>query len=218
MDYRYFVVYKPFGMLSQFSGEEDTLAALGDFPSDVYPVGRLDKDSEGLLLLTNDTKLNHLLLDPHHGHERTYWVQVEGDISEEALRQLQRGITITIKGKPYKTSGASAIALPDAESLLPSRVPPIRFRKNVSDSWIALSLKEGKNRQVRRMTAAVGFPTLRLVRWAIESLTIQGFQPGEVRSLEQEEIYEFLKIPLLINGASQEKKSKFNPEINKRRF
>ncbi len=218
MDYRYFVIYKPYSMLSQFSGEADTLAALGDFPSDVYPVGRLDKDSEGLLLLTNDNKLNHLLLDPLHGHERTYWVQVEGDISEEALRQLRQGLTISIKGKPYKTSRASALAQPGAESELPERVPPIRYRKHVSDSWIALSLKEGKNRQVRKMTAAVGFPTLRLVRWAIESLTIQGFQPGEVRSLEQEEMYEFLRIPLLINGASQGKKPKFHPERNKRRF
>ncbi|MDN3687717.1 pseudouridine synthase [Cyclobacterium jeungdonense] len=218
MDYRYFVVYKPFGMLSQFSGEAETLAELGDFPSDVYPVGRLDKDSEGLLLLTNDNRLNHLLLDPLHAHERTYWVQVEGDISDEALQQLKRGLTIKINGKPYKTSGASANLHPEAESELPERVPPIRYRKNVPDSWIALSLKEGKNRQVRKMTAAVGFPTLRLVRWSIESLTIQGFQPGEVRSLEQEALYEFLRIPLLINGSSQGKKPKFHPERNKRRF
>lgn len=218
MDYRYFVVYKPFGMLSQFSGEADTLAALGDFPSDVYPVGRLDKDSEGLLLLTNDNKLNHLLLDPLHEHERTYWVQVEGAISDEAIQQLRQGLTITIKGKPYKTLEARAKCHPDAESELPERVPPIRYRKNVPDSWITLSLKEGKNRQVRKMTAAVGFPTLRLVRWSIESLTIQGFQPGEVRSLEQEEMYEFLGILLSINGSSNGKKPKFHPERNKRRF
>lgn len=218
MDYLYFVVYKPFGMLSQFSGEARTLADLGDFPPDVYPVGRLDKDSEGLLLLTNDNKLNHLLLDPHYGHERTYWVQVEGDISEKALEQMREGITIRTKGKAFTTSRAMVIRQPDAEKELPLRDPPIRFRKNVPDSWIALTLKEGKNRQVRKMTAAVGFPTLRLVRWSIESLTIAGFLPGDVRSFEKEELYKCLKIPSEINRSSQKKKHNFHTERNKRRF
>lgn len=194
MDYRYYVLYKPYGVLSQFSGEGETLAALGDFPSDVYPVGRLDKDSEGLLLLTNDPRLNHLLLDPVHAHARTYWVQVEGEISAHALEQLEQGPSIRVKGKRVKTAKATVRLHPEAGTLLPERLPPIRYRKQVPDTWIALTLTEGKNRQVRKMTAAVGFPTLRLARWAIEGLTVEGFRSGEVRAFNEEEVYALLGI------------------------
>lgn len=188
------MVYKPFGVLSQFSGEGETLGLLGSFPNDIYPVGRLDKDSEGLLLLTNDKKLNHLLLDPNHNHERTYWVQVEGEITNEALRKLEAGLTISVNKKKYRTLKARAEFIPDAAAILPERHPPIRYRKNVPDSWLALHLKEGKNRQVRKMTAAVGFPTLRLVRWSIEQISIEGFEAGEVRPVDGMELYASLGI------------------------
>ncbi|GAB3001991.1 pseudouridine synthase [Cyclobacterium sediminis] len=194
MSFSYYIIYKPFGVLSQFSGEGNTLGLLGDFPSDVYPVGRLDKDSEGLLILTNDKQLNHLLLDPTYLHERTYWVQVEGEITDKAVRDLEQGVIITVNKKPHKTLKAKAKLIQDIEQLLPERNPPIRYRKNVPDSWVAISLKEGKNRQVRKMTAAVGFPTLRLVRWSVENLTIEGFEVGEVRSFDQKSIYSSLGI------------------------
>ncbi|EON79141.1 Ribosomal large subunit pseudouridine synthase E [Lunatimonas lonarensis] len=188
MGFRYFVVYKPYGVLTQFSGGGSTLSELMDFPKDVYPVGRLDKDSEGLLLVTDDKKLNHFLLDPKYGHQRTYLVQVEGLINLEALQSLQSGVTITIDNKEYLTKRAKAKLL-QSEPDLPPRVPPIRYRKHVPDCWISLTLTEGKNRQVRRMTAKVGYPTLRLVRWSIEGLTIEGMNSGQVVEKSMEEVY-----------------------------
>ncbi len=182
-------------MLSQFSREGDkiTLADLDfDFPTDVYPVGRLDADSEGLLLLTNDKQLNHRLLNPKFRHNRTYHVQVEGVVTEEACRQLSAGVTISVDGKSYYTLPASAG--PIAEPSLPERDPPIRYRASIPTSWLSIALHEGKNRQVRKMTAAVGFPTLRLVRWAIESLTAESMVPGHVRELSRAEVLRGLKI------------------------
>ncbi|MCH6233748.1 pseudouridine synthase [Cognataquiflexum rubidum] len=190
---RYFVLYKPFGILSQFSGDEDTLKKVANFPPDVYPVGRLDKDSEGLLLITDDKPLNHYLLDPKFGHLRSYLAQVEGIPTEDAIRQLQSGTEINVDGKLYQTKKAFAKILTDTPNL-PERNPPIRYRKSIPDSWIQLTLTEGKNRQVRKMTAAVGYPTLRLVRWSMENLTIAGFTSGEVREFGKEEIYKLLKI------------------------
>ena len=177
----YYATYKPFGMLSQFSREGDhaTLADLAfDFPKDVYPVGRLDADSEGLLLLTNDNFFKTQLLDPRQRHFRTYYVQVEGEITEAACAELAAGVTISINKKKHHTLPARAKKM--AEPNLPERNPPIRFRKNIPTSWLALSLHEGKNRQVRRMTAAVGFPTLRLIRWKIGEYELGEMQPGEV--------------------------------------
>lgn len=185
---RYFIIYKPFGVVTQFSGEELTLASLYDFPKDVYPVGRLDKDSEGLLLITNDKFLNNQLLNPRFGHQRTYYAQVEGEPTAESLKELIQGVEINVDGKLYKTKPALArLLVPDPQ--LPDRDPPIRYRKTVSDSWLSLTLIEGKNRQVRKMTAAIGFPTLRLVRWSMEKVTIEGFEVGEVRELDEKEIY-----------------------------
>jgi len=184
--YDYFIFYKPFNVLSQFSEEGDKKTLAHYFPhvaKNIYPVGRLDYDSEGLLLLTNDKALTHQLLDPSFKHKRTYYVQVEGTITTEAIEKLQRGVTISIDGKKYTTQKAWAEMLTE-EPLLPDRDPPIRFRKNVPDSWLSLTLTEGKNRQVRRMTAAVGFPTLRLVRYSIGSINIEGMQPGSYRKLE----------------------------------
>ena len=188
----YFVLYKPYGIHSQFSGE-DSLKEVGNFPQEVYPVGRLDKDSEGLLLITDDKPLNHYLLDPKFGHNRTYMVQVEGVPTEEALLKLEYGVDINLKGKIYRTK--NAVASPQKEiPRVPERNPPIRYRKNVPDSWISLSLQEGKNRQVRKMTAAVGFPTLRLIRWSMEGLSIEGFAVGEIREFSKQEIYSLLQI------------------------
>lgn len=195
MSLRYFAICKPFNMLSQFSREGDhaTLADLQfDFPQDVYPVGRLDADSEGLLLLTNDKHLNHALLDPSRKHPRTYYAQVEGSISAEAIEHLKKGVNISINGKQHRTLPAMAKALEEVH--LFDRHPPIRFRKNVPDSWLSLTLTEGKNRQVRRMTAAVGFPTLRLVRMSIEQLELGSMLPGDVREFEREEFFRLLRI------------------------
>jgi len=181
---RYFLIYKPYLTLSQFSreGDKQTLADLEfDFPNDVYPVGRLDADSEGLLLLTNDKQLNHRLLNPRFRHNRTYYVQVDGQLTTEATEQLSAGVTISVDGKPYRTLPANAQPLP--EPALPARNPPIRYRANIPTSWLSISLHEGKNRQVRKMTAAVGFPTLRLVRWSIETFTAEDMTPGQVREL-----------------------------------
>ncbi|WP_409049720.1 pseudouridine synthase [Runella sp. MFBS21] len=183
-------------MLSQFSveGDKPTLADLPyEFSKDVYPVGRLDADSEGLLLLTNDTSLNHRLLNPKFKHQRTYFVQVDGQITNEAQEALKKGVTISIDGKPHHTQPAK-VQLLIVPPPLPERVPPIRVRQNIPTSWIALTLHEGKNRQVRRMTAAVGFPTLRLVRWSIEDIKLGNLQPGEVLEVEKEWLLKKLKI------------------------
>ena len=186
--HQYYIIYKPFQVLSQFSSQEGK-ATLKDFapvPSDIYPVGRLDLDSEGLLILTNDRQLNHLLLDPGYAHEREYWVQVEGTANPDALRQLGSGVTITIDHRQYKTRPAKAKLIVDP--IVPDRNPPIRYRANIPTSWISLTLTEGKNRQVRKMTAAAGFPTLRLIRYRILNLTMEGMQPGEMREIRKEDI------------------------------
>ena len=189
--HRYFIIYKPFGVVSQFSGEGPTLASLGAFPKEVYPVGRLDKDSEGLLLITDDKWLNHHLLNPRFGHQRTYFAQVEGIPTPDALKQLQSGVTINVDGKDYRTKPAIAKII-DPAPTLPDRDPPIRYRASIPDTWVSLTLIEGKNRQVRKMTAAVGFPTLRLVRFSMEKITIEGMQSGEVREMEQDSVYRML--------------------------
>lgn len=196
----YFLIYKPYLMLSQFSREGDklgprsaTLADLDfDFPTDVYPVGRLDADSEGLLLLTNDKQLNHRLLNPKFRHNRTYYVQVDGALTEDACQKMSEGVPISVDGKSYLTLPAMARPIP--EPALPERNPPIRYRASIPTSWLSIALHEGKNRQVRKMTAAVGFPTLRLVRWAIENLTAEGMIPGQVRELSRAEVLRGLRI------------------------
>ncbi|HEX8462478.1 MAG TPA: pseudouridine synthase [Segetibacter sp.] len=191
--HRYFIIYKPFQALSQFTSEEGkkTLADYFNVPKDVYPVGRLDYDSEGLLILTNDSSLNHRLLNPRHKHEREYWVQVEGNITGEALNKLQQGVTISIDGKQHKTLPAKATKF-EAEPVVFERNPPIRFRKEIPTSWLSLILHEGKNRQVRKMTATVNFPTLRLIRFRIEKITLEALAPGSMKELSEIEIYKLL--------------------------
>ncbi|MET6999287.1 pseudouridine synthase [Chitinophaga defluvii] len=190
MALKYYVIYKPYEVLTRFSREGDK-AVLADYfkvPPDVYPVGRLDYDSEGLLILTNDKSFNHRLLSPQFAHEREYWVQVDGAVTDQAIQQLQQGVEITVDGKKHKTRRCVAAIFPE-DPLLPPRTPPIRFRKSIPAPWIRLILREGKNRQVRKMTAAVGFPTLRLVRYRIGKITIDGLQPGDMREMTQAEIY-----------------------------
>jgi 23S rRNA pseudouridine2457 synthase len=187
--HHYYIVYKPFQVLSQFSPQEGKATLKDHFPvpADVYPVGRLDFDSEGLLILTNDRQLNHRLLDPAFRHEREYWVQVEGTISPAALHQLQTGVTITVDGKPHATRPARATRI-TPDPAVPDRNPPIRVRARIPTSWISLTLTEGKNRQVRKMTAQTGFPTLRLIRYRILTITIDGMQPGEMREIRKEDV------------------------------
>jgi 23S rRNA pseudouridine2457 synthase len=171
---------KPYGVLSQFRPEANHPGLQDYIPiKDVYPAGRLDHDSEGLLLLTDDGSLQHRISDPRHKLAKTYWVQVEGLINAEALDRLSAGIEL--KDGPTQPAKANLLQAP---SLWP-RDPPIRIRKQVPDSWLALTITEGRNRQVRRMTAAAGFPTLRLVRWQVGPWTVQGLQPGEFRIIEQ---------------------------------
>ena len=184
----YAIINKPFQVLSQFTREGNKLC-LKDFftvPLDVYSVGRLDYDSEGLLLLTNDTSMNALLLHPTHGHEREYWVQVEGSITEKAIQDLRAGLIISINGKEHRTQPCKAATF-EQLPLIWERQPPIRYRASIPTSWIRLSLTEGKNRQVRKMTAAVGFPTLRLIRHRIQKCTLEGMAPGDMRILTKEE-------------------------------
>lgn len=193
MPFKYYIIYKPFQVLTRF-GREEGKASLADYfnvPSDVYPVGRLDYDSEGLLILTNDKSLNHRLLDPKFSHEREYWVQVDGAVTGEAVQQLKQGVSIAVDGKAYQTRRCQA-AIFESEPTVPERNPPIRFRKLIPAPWIRLTLSEGKNRQVRKMTAAVGFPTLRLIRYRIARITIDGLEPGQMRELDKKEIYDLL--------------------------
>lgn len=182
--FQYFIIYKPFQTLSQFSNEGDkkTLKDYFDVPKDVYPVGRLDYDSEGLLLLTNDKKMNQRLLHPKNAHPRTYYVQVDGPIDHKAIQRLQAGVRIKLKDQDYLTLPCQA-TLFEAAPAVPDRRPPIRFRQSIPAPWISITLTEGKNRQVRKMCAAVGFPVLRLIRYQLAGLTIEGMQPGDLYSL-----------------------------------
>ncbi|MEO8712920.1 MAG: pseudouridine synthase [Parafilimonas sp.] len=191
---RYFIAYKPYKTLSQFTSTHDAKKTLADYFSvakDVYPVGRLDEDSEGLLILTNDKKLNHRLLNPGFEHEREYWVQVEGKISDEAVMQMQQGLQLNIKGSQHQTK-LSVVCTFDKVPEVSERIPPVRYRPSVPTSWIKIILKEGKNRQVRKMTAQVGFPTLRLIRYRIEKIELNDMKPGTMIELSQRSIYKKL--------------------------
>jgi len=184
--FRYLLLHKPYDVLCQFTDRSvPPRRTLAEFVTakGVYPVGRLDRDSEGLVLLTDDGEMQHLLAEPKYGHPRTYWAQVERVPSVEALKRLAKGVVI----EGYRTRPATVRLLAEEPSL-PPRDPPIRFRKSVPTAWIELTLTEGRNRQVRRMTAGVEHPTLRLVRVAIGPLRLDGLGPGEWREATAGEV------------------------------
>ena len=182
--FKYFLLNKPYGVLSQFTDKEGrkTLGDLYSFPKNVYSVGRLDMDSEGLLLLTNDKSLTDFLLNPLREHEKEYYVQVEGVPDESSLKKLRKGVLLS--GKRTLPAKINKISVPT----FPARIPPIRERKNIPTCWLSIIITEGRNRQVRRMTASVGHPTLRLVRVRIKNLELNGLPSGKVRELSSEEI------------------------------
>lgn len=187
---KYILFYKPYGVLCQFTDSSNnprpTLKEYIPIP-EVYPVGRLDLDSEGLLLLTDNGQLQNRLANPKFAHPRTYYVQIERIPDQSALNKLRNGVTI----KNYRTRPAK-VRLLSTEPNLPPRIPPIRDRKSMPTCWLEMTLTEGKNRQVRRMTAAVGFPTLRLVRISIGSdsqqINLTGLKPGHWRNLTIQEV------------------------------
>lgn len=200
---RYLAFFKPYGVLCQFSQPEDsdksTLKEFG-FPAGVYPVGRLDYDSEGLLILSDDPRLNKALLDPAHGHARAYLVQVENVPAEQQLAQLRTGVIVG--GERCRPAEAELL---EAEPRLPARPVPIRERKSIPTAWIRLTLREGKNRQVRRMTAAVGCPTLRLVRESIGSLNLAGLrlEPGNWVPLSEIQVQQLFERKTGLPGATK---------------
>jgi 23S rRNA pseudouridine2457 synthase len=181
---RYIVFHKPYGVLSQFT-PEDGARTLAEFnlPKEVYAAGRLDKDSEGLLLLTDDGPLIERLLNPKNDKQKTYWVLVERVPDEESLNKMRQGLKI----EDYTTK-AAAVTLLDPQPEVAPRDPPVRFRKTVQDVWIEIKISEGKNRQVRKMTAAIGHPTLRLIRMGIGKLTLGTLPLGEWREVRLVEI------------------------------
>jgi 23S rRNA pseudouridine2457 synthase len=182
--YRYVALFKPFGVLSQFTDDDGRATLKSLVPVEgIYPVGRLDRDSEGLLLLTDDGALAHRLTDPRFEHEKTYLVQIERVPEDRSLARLRRGIDLNDgRTRPAR------VTLLSEPPLLPERPVPIRFRKTVPTAWLRLTLGEGRNRQVRRMTAAVGHPTLRLVRAGVGPITLGDLAPGEWRELRPDEI------------------------------
>jgi len=171
---------KPYGVICQFTEASGHISLKHYIPlPDFYPAGRLDTDSEGLVLLTNDGRLQHRISDPKFKLPKLYWVQIEGVPTLEALQQLRNGVLV----RNYTTQPTSATVIEQPESLWP-RVPPVRMRKYIPTVWLELILKEGKNRQVRRMTAAVGYPTLRLIRFAVGHYTLKDLAPGDWRILD----------------------------------
>ncbi|HAP36185.1 MAG TPA: pseudouridine synthase [Bacteroidetes bacterium] len=182
---KFILFYKPYAVLSQFSPEagKQTLKDFLSLPKDVYPVGRLDFDSEGLLLLTNDNAIKNKLTDPKFGHPKTYLAQVERIPTEEAIKKLRNGVTI----EREKTKPAEVELLTEEPQIHPRSIP-IRFRKTVPTSWLKIVLREGRNRQVRKMTASIGHPTLRLVRIKIGNIGIEMMKPGEWREITHQEI------------------------------
>jgi len=189
-----YLLNKPFGVLTQFT-DRDGRETLADYfhIKGVYAAGRLDRDSEGLLVLTSDGALQHHIADPGYKLSKTYWVQLEGQIDPAALARLEHGVVL----KDGKTRPAKAAVIEPPP--IWDRTPPIRYRASIPTSWIELRITEGRNRQVRRMTAAVGYPTLRLIRYAIGPMTINGLAPGEWRMLGQTDIRE-LKAGVIDQG------------------
>ncbi|MEZ4915511.1 MAG: pseudouridine synthase [Chitinophagales bacterium] len=195
-NFKYYIFYKPYNVLSQFT-KEDGSESIADYffldEKDVYPVGRLDKDSEGMLLLTNDKSLNKILLNPKSEKTKTYIAQVEGIFTKEAIKKLRKGVEITVDKVNYKTLPAYAEKINEPLNL-PERFPPVRYRKDIPTSWVEIEIMEGKNRQVRKMLAKVGFPVLRLIRTQIEDLKMDNIQPGDILELSRDVLYKKLNL------------------------
>ncbi|MGB9702663.1 MAG: pseudouridine synthase [Candidatus Kapaibacteriota bacterium] len=189
MELKYYVIYKPYQILSQFSPEsgKSCLKDFADFPKNVYPVGRLDYDSEGLLIITNDNKLKNILTNPKSNIKKSYYAQVEGISSISQISELEEGVEINLKSGKYITKPAivEIISTPD----VPERQPPIRFRKQIPTTWLSITITEGKNRQIRKMTAAVNLPTLRLIRYSIGKLNLQFLDGKSMVEISKDEIY-----------------------------
>ncbi len=201
MSFRYFIANKPFNTICQFSQEvegQKTLADLDfEFPKDVYPIGRLDQDSEGLLLLTSDRSLNHRLLNPQFAHKRTYLAQIEDIPTPESLEKFRKGVTIKLEKKTYDTLPADCQPIDDPSVYFDNfpiwqRFPKPKASGNKPMSWLEVTLTEGKNRQVRRMCAAIGHPCLRLIRVQIMDLKLGNLQPNHVKEFEKEVILNLL--------------------------
>lgn len=191
--FKYFLVYKPYMILCQFSKEQPedkTLADVATFPKDCYPVGRLDKDSEGLLLITNDNHLKKVVSSPQFDKVKTYYVQVEGLPTESMLNQLRNGVEIQVDGKSYQTKKAKVKIIEEPD--FPPRNPPIRYRSSIPTTWLSISITEGKNRQVRKMCAGVGCPVLRLVRYSIAGLKFEKLEGRTVIQLSNEDVEKHL--------------------------
>jgi len=200
---------KPFQVLTQFT-DESGRQTLADFITtpDIYAAGRLDSDSEGLLLLIDDGQLQNRISHPAHKLKKVYWVQVDGEITAEAIRKLCDGVQL----KDGMTSPAHAEKMAPPASLWP-RNPPIRVRAEIPTSWLTLEISEGRNRQVRRMTAAVGFPTLRLIRYAIGPITLDGLQPGEFDTVDEQPLWTFFPKQAISRPNSEKR---FGPEFKNR--
>jgi len=195
--FKYYIFYKPFYVLSQFSKKDERLC-LSDFikiDKDCYPIGRLDYDSEGLLIITNDKYLHKIITSTKYKVKKTYLVQVEGLINDFAINELFNGVIIKVKNKNFKVKADSIIRLETI--ILPERRPSIRFRKNIPTSILEIVLTEGKNRQIRKMTAKVGFPTLRIIRTKINNLTLENLEAGDLLEVSQNTIYNKLNLPIL---------------------
>jgi len=213
--FTYYVFYKPYGVLNQFSKAHPDHITLADYlkvEKDIYPIGRLDKDSEGLLILSNDTSLNEKLLHPNKKHTRTYFVQVDEVITDKAVEKLSKGVQIKLDSGIYNTSPCTVKKLAKAP-LLPERYPPIRIRQNIPTSWTLIELTEGKNRQVRKMFASVGFPVLRLVRVQIEDLKLGKLEPGKFIQMSEKDIYTSLHLD--VNSTPTATKNKLSEQKDK---
>ena len=194
--FKYYILNKPFACLSQFTKEESEHPCLADLnlglARDVYPIGRLDAESEGLLLLSNDKYLVNKLLEPKHEHKRTYYAQVEGAPTPENLKTLETGIDLNIRGKIFTTLPAKLQILEQVD--IPDRNPPIRVRKEIPDTWVEISLTEGKYHQVRKMFASIGFPVLRLIRVSIENIKLGNLKEGQLLEINPFVAYRKLNI------------------------
>jgi 23S rRNA pseudouridine2457 synthase len=193
-DHLYFIIHKPYRILSQFSPGEmhPGLGSLYDLPKNVYPVGRLDHDSEGLLILTNDKQLTEALLNPTKGHWRKYHVEIDGVPDNQSLEKLSAGIAIRIKGKIHHSLPCKLRRIQNDH--IAERDPPVNRVKHPVTSWLEIQLREGKNRQVRKMLAAIGHPVLRLIRTSIEDLEIGEMLPGDITQISRRVIYKKLRI------------------------